>query len=505
MLLFFLPLFLSLFSGDHPFFLESFDGPDSGKVRASGAHFSVVTDTFRNAGIIARRDSMGSATAQFTLDPHILQGRRIQLSAWCKAQRLTSRPYAWNGVKVMLVLTDSSGHVEYPQLVWPDVNEWPWRRSERSILVAWSLKSASLVVGLESVAGQATFDSLRIDMREQVIHAPARDPKLLIPDFSPARLRGAMIGTDALDTTGLRLFGEVWHGNLLRWQLNGPRGSEGLIDPNFDRNLSHSLAVLDSALPLCRRYGIRVLVDLHGLSGHLFYDTVAQARLIETWRRLVQRYRNESSIWGWDLSNEPSDAEFQDGLLDWNELTDTLARVVRALDAQKIIVVEPLEWASPSGFNYLQPVGWKRGYDISRVVYSFHFYVPISVTHQGVGRNATGIHYPGLIDGQMWDSAALRRALAPAYEFQQRYRVPMYVGEFSCIRWAPDSSAYRWLRDATNLFEEAGWDWSYHAFREWQGWSVEYPSGSHDTAHPVDTDRKRLLLDLFAKNKRVGF
>jgi hypothetical protein len=26
------------------------------------------------------------------------------------------------------------------------------------------------------------------------------------------------------------------------------------------------------------------------------------------------------------------------------------------------------------------------------------------------------------------------------------------------------------MRDAIELFEEAGWDWTYHAFREWQGW-----------------------------------
>lgn len=37
-----------------------------------------------------------------------------------------------------------------------------------------------------------------------------------------------------------------------------------------------------------------------------------------------------------------------------------------------------------------------------------------------------------------------------------------------------DAGADRYLADVIDLFEEYGWDWSYHAFREWAGWSVEH-------------------------------
>jgi hypothetical protein len=495
---------LAFCSGQAPFFLETFDTPPA--ARATGTALIARPDTFGNAGTISRRDSSGSATANFPLDPKALRGRRIQLSSWSRAVGLSHKPNPWNGVKVMLVLTDSSGHVDYPQLAWPDANGWAWTRSGKYLHASWSLKSAILVVGLEAMAGEVRFDSLRIDTGAPIDRVPARDPSLPIPDFSPTRLRGAMIGTDTLDSAGIVLFGNTWKGNLLRWQLNGPWKSEGLIDPKYQEHLAHDLAILDRALPLCRLHGIQVVVDLHSLSKHLFHDVAAQTRLIETWKRLVNRYRNEPAVWGWDLANEPVEDEWHQGILDWNALSDTLARTIRTLDTQKVIIVEPAMMGGVEGLRNLQPVGWKRGYDIPRVVYSFHFYDPGTLTHQGVQRGSkTGIVYPGRIGGDEWDSAALRKALAPAYEFQQRYRVPLYVGEFSCIRWAPDSSAYRWLRDATRLFEEAGWDWSYHAFREWQGWSVEYPSGSHDLTHPVETDRQRLLRGLFAKNKPAVF
>jgi hypothetical protein len=52
-------------------------------------------------------------------------------------------------------------------------------------------------------------------------------------------------------------------------------------------------------------------------------------------------------------------------------------------------------------------------------------------------------------------------------------------GEFSVIRWAP--GAVNYLRDCIELFEQCGWDWTYHAYREWDGWSVEHGSdpGNH--------------------------
>ena len=49
-----------------------------------------------------------------------------------------------------------------------------------------------------------------------------------------------------------------------------------------------------------------------------------------------------------------------------------------------------------------------------------------------------------------------------------------------------------------------GWDWTYHAFREWEGWSVEHEPVAFGTtpdcfAPSADNPRKRALLDGLAK------
>ncbi|NTU80980.1 MAG: leucyl aminopeptidase, partial [Chloroflexales bacterium] len=62
--------------------------------------------------------------------------------------------------------------------------------------------------------------------------------------------------------------------------------------------------------------------------------------------------------------------------------------------------------------------------------------------------------YPGEIAGKTWDQARLESALQPAIDFQKKYNVQIYIGEFSAIRWAPDNSAYRYLRYKTGLTSE---------------------------------------------------
>jgi hypothetical protein len=81
--------------------------------------------------------------------------------------------------------------------------------------------------------------------------------------------------------------------------------------------------------------------------------------------------------------------------------------------------------------------------------------------------------------------------------------VHIYIGEFSAIRWAPGNSALNYLRDVIEIMEEYGWDWAYHAYREWDGWSVEHDSNPDNRERTaVPTDREKLLRSYFARNKK---
>ncbi|MFH1923679.1 MAG: cellulase family glycosylhydrolase, partial [Planctomycetota bacterium] len=172
------------------------------------------------------------------------------------------------------------------------------------------------------------------------------------------------------------------------------------------------------------------------------------------------------------------------------------ARKVRQLDPDHAIIVEPAPWGSPASLDWFEPI------DVPGVVYSVHMYQPHRFTHQGIHGNPAGIRYPGEVDGKPWDRDGLRRALQPAVDYQRDYGVHVYLGEFSAIRWAPGESAHDYLRDSIDIFEENGWDWAYHAFREWDGWSVEHgPDRQDRSPSPTPTTREKLLRSWFAKNR----
>lgn len=107
-----------------------------------------------------------------------------------------------------------------------------------------------------------------------------------------------------------------------------------------------------------------------------------------------------------------------------------------------------------------------------------------------------------MIGKEKWDKKMIRKHLKPVRDFQLRHNARIYVGEFSAVAWAPGAADY--LRDCIEVFEEYGWDWTYHAFREdWGGWSVEHEATKPSDLKPAkeDTLRKKVLLEYFRRNR----
>jgi endoglucanase len=353
------------------------------------------------------------------------------------------------------------------------------------------------------------------------VYAPAPDSRqpqhdAAIPLFKGhdlPRLRGTMIHPN-IDANSLHLLGRDWKANLIRWQLVRP-GSPGQPSSleEFDGWLDNELRKLDSALSWCEQDGVYVVLDLHsppggkatsggyvGSDDRFFTDPICQAKFVDLWQRIAQRYKHAKPIWGYDLANEPVEDVVAANCDHWPELAERAAKAIRSVDPNRAIIVEPAAWGGPEGFRTLKPLR------VSNVVYSVHMYIPHAFTHQGVNQNGPEYRYPGVIGEKLWDKARLEAALQPVVEFQQKYHTHIYVGEFSAIRWAPDNSACRYLKDLIDIFEAHGWDWTYHAYREWNGWSVEHgPDRQNNARSSAPTDRQQLLCDWFARNQKPAW
>ncbi|MBS1772111.1 MAG: cellulase family glycosylhydrolase [Bacteroidetes bacterium] len=320
------------------------------------------------------------------------------------------------------------------------------------------------------------------------------------------RIRGMMIPTNA-SADDIRTLA-AWGANHVRWQLTWGGGfpkskADDATYQQYSDWLNSALDHMNSLLPLCKELGMKVIIDMHTLPGgyhnnnhRLFAEKIWQDNYINTWKDLAMRYKDNPTIYGYDIANEPQDGIIKDGAVGWPTLASMAAHEIRAIDKTHYIIVEARggNVGSLAGF---QPI------DVPGIIYSFHMYEPHSITHQNIFSKRRPTPYPGRVGLKYWDRDRVFSVLQQIKDWQNKYNVPVYVGEFSCIRWAPGESAYNYLKDCIDFFEQAGWGWAYHAFREYDGWSVEHSGDKDDpnrTSEP--TSRQKLLMEWFSKNTR---
>ena len=363
--------------------------------------------------------------------------------------------------------------------------------------------SVTLQLGLQGTSGRVEFDlsTLCGAPSEGIFRRVNEGFRVKYPATvsGDRRRRGVMLPARNPTAEDFETL-ESWGVTLVRYQMM--RNWSG-VDDNQDLDdyaawVDGKLDCLESlVLPEARKRGMKVVVDLHVTPGGrdaarvmaMFRNETWADAFVDTWRRIATRFKgNADVIYGYDLVNEPN--QLGRAPIDYWTLQRRAAEAVRAIDPDTMIIVESNGWDAPATFDYLSPLA------MDNVIYQVHCYAPMAFTHQGVHGAPVGEVWPD--PGKKWDRDFIRATLAPVREFEKRTGAKIYVGEFSAIAWAEGAENY--LRDCIAVFEEFGWDWSYHAFREWRGWSVEHEGPDIGGMVPsADNPRRRVLLEGFAR------
>ena len=320
------------------------------------------------------------------------------------------------------------------------------------------------------------------------------------------RNRGMMLRSWNLKEEDIRTL-SAWGGNLGRYQMAAGWGVDnanrdvaafnGWIDAKLDE--------LEKVLGWGAKYGVRIVVDLHVPPGgrapggemNMFHEKEYADLFVGTWRRIARRFKGDRRIYGYDLINEPTNRQPSPEGLDWWSLQVAAAKAVRAEDPDARVIIESNEWAQAKTFAQMRPV------PLENVVYQVHVYTPHGYTHQGTGlkdaKKAGSLAWPDAAKG--WNREWLRERLRPVREFQLAHGARIYVGEFSASVWATGAENY--LADCIALFNEYGWDWTYHALRESKSWNVELaPDAAGKLVPSSDTPRKRALMNGFVQRNK---
>ncbi|MDD4537845.1 MAG: cellulase family glycosylhydrolase [Lentisphaeria bacterium] len=458
--------------------------------------------------VTTRRNGDGDrATMAFPFDQYA--GKTIRMHCRVKYEDVTKPAQSYNGTKFMMVYKTKSGQSRWlhGSGAWGSKD---WHDITYSGTIDDDALPGTIELGLQDCTGSIWFQDLRMRLIDPAKVFPRIAPEDYLPVYTdrvrkePQR-RGVMspsvfrenitIEKDLPDLAS-------WGATLIRWQLIrnwGARNSDQ--DPAeylewVRKRVPEVIQVLDR----CQELGMKVVLDLHVPPGGrreggwmtMFENQVFADAFAEAWRILAKGVKGHPALFGYDLINEPCQPN-DVVLIDYLTLQYNVAKIVRGIDPVTPIIIESNNWSSAPSFRYLTPL------PLNDIIYQAHMYHPGGFTHQGVHGSPIGAIYPD--PAKKWDKDELRRHLQPVRDFQLKYNARIYIGEFSAIRWAVGAAQY--LQDCIDIFEEYGWDWSYHAYREWSGWSVEHGSDPKDEKPAAsDTDRKKVLLEAFKRNQR---
>jgi aryl-phospho-beta-D-glucosidase BglC (GH1 family) len=247
-------------------------------------------------------------------------------------------------------------------------------------------------------------------------------------------------------------------------------------------NADH-LALLDKAVNGLLAHHLAVIIDIHPGSSYkkaINSDDAALDRFCSLWSTLAAHYAKlDPNRVFFEIMNEPE--------------TETTERVtvienraiaaIRSAAPQNTILAGGAFWSGLGDLLRMKP------FEYPNIIYNFHYYDPMTFTHQGANwvkgyiQQLRGIPYPSTpenIKGKLslvpnlldqlwlenyglesWNATHIAGQIVFAKKWGDGYNVPVYCGEFGAYRAFSDPvSRAAWIHDTRVALEANGIGWA---------------------------------------------
>ncbi|GAB4376829.1 MAG: glycoside hydrolase family 5 protein [Elainellaceae cyanobacterium] len=273
-----------------------------------------------------------------------------------------------------------------------------------------------------------------------------------------------------------------------------PLDPDVLFDLEHPATLSQNLEYLDAAIDLILTYNLAVIIDLHPTSDfkqQLYTNPDFAEAVGEFWFTLAEHLSRFSPEYVFlEVMNEPATEDPQT----WYAIqAKLLAEMRRGAPEHTLIASANMRvgetWSDIEGLKALAPIA------DTNIVYNFHFYKPMSFTHQGAewGEQAWqhlhNVPYPSneaivasvlptIADEtarqwlqhygeEQWNAEKIAAWIAQAGTWGRSHQVRVTCNEFGVYRKVADpESRSAWIRDVRTSLEanQIGWAmWEYDA------------------------------------------
>lgn len=225
--------------------------------------------------------------------------------------------------------------------------------------------------------------------------------------------------------------------------LHGDEKPKGInYDKNPELNGLTSLQVMDHMVAGAREHGMRVILDRHrpdsGEQAELWYTAQhSEEEWIADWKMLAARYKNDDTVIGFDLHNEPHGSATWgsgDKATDWRLAAERAGNAVLSVNPNLLILVEGIETVNKDGYWWGGNLSAAGRFPVrlsrpAQLVYAAHDYPP-SVGNQ---RWFQDVSFPRNLT-QVWSEHWGYLA--------EEHRVPVLLGEFGTHYQSADDKVW---------------------------------------------------------------
>ena len=257
--------------------------------------------------------------------------------------------------------------------------------------------------------------------------------------------------------------------NTIRLPYSNQCITSGKVSPDTNFYANPDLAkkspqqVMDLFIAKSKALGLNVILDRHRPSSaaqsELWYTPqYSEAQWIADWKKLATRYKNEPTVIGFDLHNEPHGAARWGGsnpAHDWHAAATRAGKAVQTVNSKLLIIVEGVEAQGNDSWTW-----WGGGLaDVAKKP------VKLTVPHQVV---YSPHDYPGSVYPQKWFSAANYPANLPGIwdanwgYIAKKGIAPVLVGEFGTK--LETTSDKQWMTKLVSYLAANGTSFAYWSF-----------------------------------------
>ncbi len=205
----------------------------------------------------------------------------------------------------------------------------------------------------------------------------------------------------------------------------------------------------------------------------VFYKYDAQESWEMMLKDLVYETKDYENIIGWSVMGNPNpdtyfleedSTKFKTSMKFWNNLTNQYISTIRNIDSEKLILIYPLNKASPTGLAATEPLNYVN------LAYAVNFMEPKNFINQK--EPEFRYLYERDADEESYENQDLIELLSPAEKFQSRYKKPVIISRYGGVRYIPTMPEY--IEDLIEIFEDNHFSFTYYAWNADEEYFLPY-------------------------------